>query len=140
MVRDGIVAEFETMQAAGSGRVQEFDISLRWLTETETKRASTYCIIVTDEQRTSHTLHDDAYQLSGVIVLYAQDTRDARAKIDLMLEDAIEVLRRAFHGMASVLQKASVESITTSEGSTAEAYWTQGVIRWSGVHRRAVMV
>ena len=140
VVRDRIVAEFETMQAARSGLVPEFDISLRWLTETETKRAGTYCVIVTDEQRTSQTLQHDAYQLSGAVVSYAQDTKDARAKMDLMIEDALAVLRRAFQALTGVLQKASVESVTTTEASTAEGDWPQAVIRWSAVHRRAVMV
>jgi|CXWL01.1.fsa_nt_gi hypothetical protein len=140
VVRDRIVAEFETMKEARSGRVTEFDVSLRWLTETETKRGGTYCVIVTDEQRTSQTLRDDAYQLSGAVVLYAQDSKDARAKMDLMIEDALDVLRRAFQSLQGEIQKAAVESITTTEASTAEGDWPQAVIRWSAVHRRAVMV
>lgn len=140
IVRDRIVAEFETMREARSGRVPEFDIGLRWLTEMETKRAATYCVVVTDEQRTSHTLQDDTYQLSGAVVLYAHDTTDARAHMDLMIEDAIQVLRRAFQALTVMIQKAGVESVTTTEASTAEADWPQAVIRWSAVHRRAVMV
>lgn len=140
VVRDRIVKEFETVQAARSGRVPEFDISLRWLSETETKRSATYCVIVTDEQRNAQTLQDDAYQLSGAVVLYAKDTTDARAKMDLMIEDALDVLRRAFQALQGVIEKAAVESVTTTEASTAEADCPQAVVRWSAVHRRAVMV
>lgn len=140
LVRDRIVQEFQALKQSGVGRVPEFDISLRWLTETETKRAGTYCVIVTDEQRSGQTLQADAYQLSGAVVLYAQDTKDARAKMDLMIEDALEVLRRAFQALSGTIQKAAVESVTTTEASTAEGDWPQAVIRWSAVHRRAVMV
>lgn len=140
LIRDRIVDEFDRLKTSASGRVPEFDISLRWLTETETKRASTYCVIVTDEQRNAHTLQDDTYQLSGAVVLYAHETTDARAKLDLMIEDAIEVLRRAFQAMPDKLQKANVESITATEASTAEGDWPQAVIRWNATHTRPVIV
>jgi hypothetical protein len=140
IIRDRIVAEFLVLAENGSGRVPEFDVSLRWLSPDETKRAATYCVIVTDESRAGQTLEQDAYQVSGAVVLYAHDTKDARGKMDLMIEDAIEVLRQAFRVLTGVIQTAVVESVTTTEASTAEQEWPQAVIRWTALHRRAVMV
>jgi hypothetical protein len=140
IIRDRIVEEFHIVKNSQSGQVQEFDIELRWLSPEETTRSSTYCVIVTDETRSGQTLEHDAYQLTGAVVLYAKDTSDARAKLDLMIEDAINVLRRAFQALKDTFQKAALETITTSEASTAEGDWPQAVIRWSGVHRRPVIV
>lgn len=140
VIRDRIMDEFRRLRDSGSARVMDFELSFRWLTETETKRAATYCVIVTDETRNAQTLQNDAYQLTGAVVLYAHDATDARAKLDGMIEDAIEVLRRAFQALQGTVQKAAVDSVTTTEASTAEGDWPQAVIRWSGIHRRAVMV
>jgi hypothetical protein len=60
--------------------------------------------------------------------------------MDLMIEDAIEVLRRAFQALSGVIERAMVESVTTTEASTAEADWPQAVIRWTALHRREAMV
>lgn len=140
IIRDRIVSEFQIMQENESGTVPEFEISLRWLSPEETKRASTYCVIVTDETRTAGTLKVDNYQLAGAVVLYAHDTRDARAKLDLMIEDTLAVLRRAFQALSGVIERAMVDSVTTTEASTAEDQWPQAVIRWTALHRREVMV
>jgi hypothetical protein len=134
------MAEFTALKARASGRVKEFDISPRFLTQEETKRGSTYCVIVTDETRGGHSLDKDTYTLSGAVIIYANDTTDPRAKLDLMIEDAIDVLRRAFEALTNTFMKAVVDSIQTTESSTAEGDWPQAVIRWNGIHRRAVMV
>lgn len=139
IIRDRIVAEFTILKNNGSGQVPEFDISLKFLTQEETKRASTYCVIVTDETRTASTMEDDQYQLTGLVVLYAHDTSDARAKLDLMIEDTLDVLRRVFQSIRGTFLKLSIDSVTTSEASTLEGDWPQAVIRWSGIHHRPVM-
>lgn len=139
VIRDLIVSEMNVLKNSGAGRVPEFDVSLRFLTQEETKRASTYCVIVTDETRSASTMQDDTYQLNGAVVIYAHDTSDARAKLDLMIEDALDVLRRAFQAIRGTFLKLAVDSITTSEASTVEGDWPQAVIRWSGVHHRPVM-
>lgn len=128
------------MQQNESGTVPEFEISLRWLSPEETKRASTYCVVVTDESRKAGTHQQDEYELSGKVVLYANDQKDARAKLDLMIEDALEVLRRAFRAMQGLVQKATIEEITTTEATNIEGDWPQAVIRWTAIHRRAGMV
>lgn len=139
IIRDSIMTEFDNLKKSQSGRVREFDTSPRWITQEETKRSSTYCVIVTDESRTSFTQEHDTYQLSGAVILYANDATDPRAKLDLMIEDAIDVLRRAFEGLRDTFFKAALDSITTTESSTAEGDWPQAVIRWNGTHTRAVM-
>lgn len=140
VVRDRIASEFAVLFNLESGRVPEFDISLRWLGADETKRASTYCVIVTDETRTAGTLTHDNFLLMGAVVLYAHDTRDPRAKLDLMIEDALEALRRSFRSLGALIERASVEEVKTSEASSAEGEWPQAVIRWTALHRREVMV
>lgn len=139
-IRDAIIQEFNNLRLARSGRVPEFEISTSWLTETETKRVTTYCVIITDESRGELSLAEDAFEMTGAVVLYAMDSADPRGKLDLMIEDAIEVLRRAMSASRSYLQNAKLDSITTSESSTVEGFWTQAVIRWMATHRRAVML
>jgi hypothetical protein len=141
IVRDQIATQFLVLKETAAGRVAEFDISLRWLNMDETKRASTYCIVVTDEQRNASTLLHDEYELRGVVVLYAYDTTDARAHLDLMIEDTLDVLRRAFRLIQTEnIFRALIESITVSEASTAEDAWPQAVVRWTAIHHRAVLV
>lgn len=140
IVRDRIIAEFTTLKDNQSGRVPAFDISARWLSPDETKRQATYCVIVTDESRSPQTLQDDMYDMTVVLVLYANDTTDARAKLDSMIDDAIDVLRRAFRALGEVVQRAHIDVITTTEASNAEDDWPQAVIRWTVVHQRQGMV
>ena len=140
LVRDRIVGEFNAMRNAQSGRVNVFDTDTHWLLDTETKRSATYCVVVTDEVRTASTLENDTYAMSGVVIIYAYDTTDTRAKLDLMIEDALDVLRLAFRALPGTIQRALVESVQVSEGSTAEGDWTQAVVRWSAVHERAFVV
>lgn len=139
VVRDAIVQEFEAMQTGQNGRVVDFDISTRWLIDTETKRKATYCVVVTEESRGSHSLHEDLYTMVGLIILYAHDTTDPRAKLDLMIEDAIDAIRRGLRNVQGVT-RAMIESIQTSEGSTAEGDWPQAVVRWQVQHPRAGVV
>lgn len=139
IIRDRLVDEFEARRDAQAGRVTDFDISLRWLSETEVKRASTYCVVMTDEQRSSQTMQDDEYRLTGVIILYANDSKDSRSKLDDMIEDAMDVLRLTLRALLGTIQSGAIDSVTTTEASTAEGDWTQAVIRWSGIHRRPVM-
>lgn len=140
VIRDRILSEFQVLKKNGAGRVPEFETSPRWLSPDETKRASTYCVVVTDESRQSHTQEVDVYELTGALVLYAHDTTDSRAKLDLMIEDAIDVLRRAFRSIGNAIQQAHVDTITTTEASNAEDNWPQAVIRWTVAHRRGGMV
>lgn len=141
VIRDRILSEFQTLSKSGAGRVPAFETSPRWLSVDETKRASTYCVVVTDETPRKQTHQHDLYELTGVVVIYANDTKDARAKLDLMIEDAIEVLRRAFEALRQgYILSASIDTVTTTEASTAEDDWPQAVIRWTATHHRPGMV
>lgn len=140
VVRDKIVTEFTAMQTGQNGRVVEFDVNTKWLTDTETKRGATYCVVVTEESRAAHNLLSDIYTMSGVVVIYAYDTADARAKLDLMIEDAIDVLRRAFRALQGTITRAMLDGIQVSEGGTAEGDWPQAVVRWNVLHTRPVLV
>lgn len=140
LVRNTLLSELHAMKNAGTGRVPMFQISRNWLSHEQTTRNNTYCVVMTDETRNAQTLQDDTYQMTGIVVMYAHDTQDARAVLDLMIEDAIDILRQALKSLIGVIQKGSIESITTTEASTAEGYSAQAVIRWSGVHRRPVVV
>lgn len=139
VVRDAIVARFEAMLSSQAGRVPLFDVKKNWLLDTEVKRQATYCVVVTDEARSPNTLSSDFYSLSGVVVIYAFDTADPRAKLDLMIEDTIDVLREVFRSMTGQVQRAMVDGVQATEGSTAEGDWPQAVVRWTAIHTRAVL-
>lgn len=140
VIRDRIIQELRNLKTDDSGfGMEDFDVDTRWLTQEETKRKSTYCIVVTDETRSAHSLQHDEYEMNGVIVIYANDTRDARAKLDAMVECAYSALYQAFKGLKDIFFKASAQNFTTSEGSTAEGHWPQAVVRWSATHRRPVL-
>lgn len=139
VVRDAIVAKFTAMQSTQAGRVQVFEVSKNWLLDTESKRQATYCVVVTDESRSPNTHSSDFYSLSGVVVIYAFDTADPRAKLDLMIEDAIDVLREAFRSLAGQVTRAMIDVVQATEGSTAEGNWPQAVVRWTAIHTRAVL-
>lgn len=140
VIRDRIAAEFETLKRTESGRVKEFDVSLFWLSETETKRASTYCVIVSGETRAPQTHANDVWELKGKIIVWAMDTSDAAAKLYDMIEDVHDVLRRAFRALEGTIQSAVVEEWDGPERTTSTKDWAQAVIPWVCKHRRAVMV
>lgn len=138
VVRDALVTGFENLKKAAAGRVKDIAVSLRYLTEQETKQASTVCVVVTDEQRNAQTQRHDSYDMTAVVVLYAHDTKDPRAKLDLMIEDAIDTVLLAADGLrqGQTIWKCSLESITADEATTAAGPWAQAVLRWTVAHRR----
>lgn len=136
IVRDAIVAEFTAMKTAGQARVPEFDIRTRWLNEQETKQLSTYCIVATDETRAPQTQRHDNYDLTAVVVIYAHDAVDPRAKLDAMIEDAIGAVLQAARNLKEWVWKLVLDEITADEGTTAAGPWAQAVLRWTVSHRR----
>lgn len=137
IVRDAILAAFVQAKQSGAVRMSDFATSLRWLTEQETTQKNTYSLIVTDEQRTPDTLSKDRYDMTAVVVIYAYDSRDPRAALDAMIEDAIDICLRAERTMQPLTMKMHLESIATDEGTTAAGPWAQAVLRWTVVHYRA---
>ena len=140
LVRDVIVQEFDTMKRTGSGTIPAFEVSQNWLTETEAKQSATYCVVVTDETRLPSQLDSDQYELAGAIVIYARDTNDVRAKLDSMIEDALAVVRRSLQSMQPTIERARIDTVSTSEATTAEGPLAQAVIRFTIVHRRAIVL
>lgn len=138
LVRDAVVAAFEAARDAEPG-VRAFEVSVRWLHEQETAQHSTYCILTTDETCTVQTLQHDNYELTIIQVLYAYDTRDPRAKLDGMIEDAMRITRAAAHALKDVVWRQRPDSITTDDATTAAGSWAQAVLRWTVSHRRPVM-
>lgn len=140
VIRDRIAAEFETLKRTESGRVPEFDISLLWLGETEVTRVSTYCVVVSGETRDRQTHAHDLWTIKGKIVVWAHDATDASATVYEMIEDAQDVLRRAFEALRGVIQSGRADEWDGPERTTISKEWAQAVIPWSCTHQRSGMV
>lgn len=140
VIRDRIAAEFETLRKTGAGRVPEFEISLLWLSEMEGKRAHTYCVVVSGETRERQTHAHDLWMIKGKVVLWAHDAADASATLYEMIEDAQDVLRRAFEGLRGTIQSGRADEWDGPERTTVSKEWAQAVIPWSCTHQRAGMV
>lgn len=137
IVRDHIIAEFERRKSDEFGRVREFEISPVWLSETENTRSSVYCVVISGETRQPGTMNDDLWEMRGKVIVWAHDTRDAQAKCNEMIEDALDVLRMAFKTLIGTIESARYDDWDGPEPTTMMADWAQAVIPWSCKHRRA---
>lgn len=140
VIRNRIVQEFETLRRTEAGRVPQFDVKLVWLSEIETNRTSTYCVVVSGETRDTQTHAHDIWTIHGKIVVWAHDPQDASEKVYEMIEDAQEVLRRAFQDLRGTIQSARADEWNGPERTTTSQKWAQAVIPWSCTHQRAGMV
>jgi hypothetical protein len=139
IARDAIVTCLEQLKAGGAARVKEFAVSLRYLTEQETSGKTTYCVVITDESGNPQTLERDSWDMTALIVLYAYDTRDPRARLDAAIEDVSEAVLQLAATLKDAIWKLKLTEITTDEGTTAAGPWAQAVTRWSLSHRRRAM-
>ncbi len=139
IIRDALISAFNTRKANGAGRITPFSVSPRYLLESESTTKNTYCVIITDESREANTLGQDDYSITVKIVVYAYDTKDPRAVLDGMIEDAIETVRGEAEGLKATAWKLALADITTDEGTTEAGPWAQAVLRWQAYHRRAVV-
>lgn len=140
IIRDAVLAQFAALKTSGGGRVKEFAFSPRYLSAEEARTSTTYCVVVTDESRTPHTLSLDAWDATLLCILYAYDTKDPRAKLDLCIEDAIEQVLRVGLAMKAQAWTVRLDEISTDEGTTAAGPWAQAILRWSVGHRRMAYV
>lgn len=139
IIRDTIIAMLESRKNQSIARIASFSVSPRFLTQLETKQANTYCVIVTDEafQEVTHGRRDAS--LTVKLVVYAYDTKDPRAPLDAMIEDAYEVMSslQQHADMSSLIWHVSPESITTDEATTDAGPWAQALCTWTLQHRRS---
>jgi len=141
-VRDSIVARFQALKDSGHARQSDFEVLLRWINPDQSTQRSTVCVIATDEQRESLSLRDDRYNLTVTCVLVANDSTDPRARLDRMIEDAIETVLLAASTLRNdgAIIKASLDAIESDEGALAAGPWAQAVMRWTIQHTRAALV
>lgn len=140
VIRDAVVTAFENLKKQETARVPEFNVARRWLTETEVKGASTYCVVATDERPAAQTQQQDTFELVLVVVIWSHDTKDPRVKLDAMIEDCFDAMRAAWNGaMREVAWMVRLEELTTDEGTAAAGPWAQAVLRWTVSHRRATI-
>lgn len=139
LIRDTIIRSLESRKQQSVLRAPSFAVSPRYLTEQETKQANTYCVIVTDEsfQTTNHGRRDAS--LNVKLVIYAYDTKDPRAPLDAMIEDAHDVMSglQQLPDMQDKVWQVTPESITTDESTTAAGPWAQAIFIWALQHRRS---
>lgn len=136
LVRDALAKGFENLKRAGTGRVKDFAISLRWIHEQESIQSNTVCIVTTDETRTAQTLTHDAYDLQATVVLYVNDPTDPRAMLDAMIEDAIETVWLVAPSLKEWAWNFTLSEITTDDATKAAGPWAQALLRWAVSHRR----
>lgn len=136
VLRDAVIAQLATLKATGSARVKDFGTSPRYLSAEEARNSTTYCVVVTDETRSTQTLERDAWDATLLVVIYAYDTKDPRAKLDDCIEDGIEQVLRVGASLKDSVWTVHLNEITTDEGTTAAGPWAQAVLRWSVGHRR----
>lgn len=136
LVRDAIVKGFDNLKRAGTGRVKDFAISLRWLHEQDTLQSNTVCIVTTDETRSPQTLLQDTYDLQTTVVLYVNTPTDPRAVLDAMIEDAIETVTLVAPALKEWAWNFTLTEITTDDATKAAGPWAQALLRWAVSHRR----
>lgn len=136
LVRDAIAAALTAVQKGGEARAPEYAVSLRYLTEQECNGKTTYCVVITDETATRQTMQKDQWDMTALVVLYAYDTKDPRAKLDAAIEDVIEALVPLTETLRSVVSALALTEVTTDEGTTAAGPWAQAVLRWRLSHQR----
>ena len=140
VVRDAIVLALGNLKGQSTARNKTFAVSLRYLTETETKQATTYCVVCTNEQGVAQTQQHATWDLTVLIVIWAYDTNDPRAKLDACLEDVYETMLLVQATMRDVVWKMTLGDIQTDDGTTAAGDWAQGIQRWTISHRRRMTV
>ena len=136
IIRDGVVQALTTLKQTQAARLPNFTISLTYDQVEDCKTFPTYCVVVTDEQVEAHSLtHMDCVS-TLLTVLYVQDQKDPRAKLDAAIEDVYEaVMRWGQSNLASVWRMVCSE-VTTDEGTRIAKPNAQAVLRWQLHYRR----
>lgn len=135
-VRDAIMQALRDLQHQPSARVQDFDVSPKYLTCEECARFPTYCVVATDERPDRQTLMETDCTLTVLIVIYAKDTQDPRAKLDASIEDAYDTMILLQTRLADRVWKMTMEDLTSDEGAATSQPHAQAVLRWNLHHRR----
>lgn len=143
LIRDAIVSAFELSQGSPDRRVPEYGVSLKYLTESELKQAAVYCVIVSDEARAEgNSFQRDMVAATVKLILWANDTADARGKLDSMIEDACETLRTALSTLRQdkVIVSGMLDEIQSDEATTAAGPLAQAVMRLSVTYQRPAVM
>lgn len=139
VLRNTAIQLLEARKGQSVVRVPSFAVSPRFLLEQETNQANTYCVLVTDEQVEAFTQTRRLSRLTLRIVVYAHDTKDPRAVLDAMIEDAHELVATLAEQAAlqgRVWQFTPIE-IITDDSTTAAGPWARALCQWTAQHSRA---
>lgn len=134
--RDAVMDALLNQRNQSTARVQDFDVSPKYLGCDECTKFPTYCVIATDERMEAQTLRDRDSTLTLLIVIWAKDTQDPRAKLDASIEDAYDAMIGLQARIADRIWKLSLDDITADEGASTSHPHAQAVLRWSLSHRR----
>lgn len=139
LIRDAIMSMLETRKNQALSRIQSFAVSPKFLSPPELTQSNTYCVIATDEafQRSTHSV--DESELTIKLVIYAKDTKDPRAPLDAMIEDARDAMTGLIGhpDVRGVVSRVVPESIATNESTTDAEHLAQAVFVWTIQQRRS---
>jgi len=139
-IRDAIVLAFNQSKVSPDRQVPEYAVSLFFLTETELKQSSTYCVVLTDEAPTENGTHQkDDISATVKVICWANDAADPHGLLDSMIEDACDTLRTALATLKEKRQIGTgiVESITVADAKSTDGPLAQAVIQLAVTFQRA---
>ncbi|MCS6289429.1 MAG: hypothetical protein H8K10_10675 [Nitrospira sp.] len=139
-VRDLFLQALLNLKNWPTVREPSFDVSPKYLEAGECKTFPTYCVVATDERIESQTLEHMSCTLTLLVVIYAKDDTDPRARLDAALEDAYEALLGVKARQPDTMWKLDLEDVTTDEGARSSHPYAQAQLRWSVRHRRRTAV
>lgn len=134
--RDAVMEALLNQRNQSTARVQDFDVSPKYLAVEECTKFPTYCVVATDERVEAQTLHETTNTMTLLIVIYVKDMADPRAKLDASIEDAYDTMIGLQARMADRIWKMTLDDITADEGAATSHPHAQAVLRWSLSHRR----
>lgn len=135
-VRDAVMQALLDLRNQSTARVQDFDVSPKYLAVEECTKFPTYCVVATDERMEAQTLLEVTSTMTLLVVIYVKDTADPRAKLDAAIEDAYDTMIMLQTRLADRVWKMNLEDITTDEGAATSQPHAQAVLRWNLHHRR----
>lgn len=136
-IRDGLANALTALQRSQAARIKDFTVSLTYDLIEECTKFPTYCVVVTDEALTTQSMSQVDCTATVLTVLYVQDAKDPRAKLDLAIEDVYDAVRQWGQGQRNTVWNLTLDSIETDEGTRIAKPHAQAVLRWSLHHRRA---
>lgn len=138
-IRDAIVLAFNQAKASPERQVQDYAVSVLFLTETELKQSATYCVVLTDEARAGNgTMQTDDIAATLKVICWASDAADPHGLLDAMIDDACDTLRTALAALKEARQigVGMIDSITVADAKSTDGPLAQAVIQLTVTFQR----